>query len=268
MATIEKFAKYYLPDRIDFIDGLVSKINNPHFKAYVANTVSNLFLDETNRMQILQLFESFETNKGGFKIRLINLCNAYCIVIRYIKEYYSIVEQEFHSSLEDFEKQVADGTETEQEYIEFCDDMKDLKSFVDLTFKFYKDSSNIYFIAVPDDDEAIIISVNGLPDGDNLVKYMFNYDMERDRCIALKVKQMEAERKAKQAKDDAELIQAFEEQKAKSKKQSVQDLTKQANKKKAKEQRLRKEFEKSAAEKELEKLKEKKKKQQKKSSSA
>jgi len=72
----------------------------------------------------------------------------------------------------------------------------------------------------------------------------------------------------KQKEDDEALIQAVQEQKAKTKKQSIQDLTRQANKKKAKKERLRKEFEESAAEKELEKLKEKKKKQQKKSSKA
>jgi len=73
--------------------------------------------------------------------------------------------------------------------------------------------------------------------------------------------------------DDEALIQAFEEQKTKEKKPIIQDLTRQANKKKAKEQELRKKFEESAAEKELEKLKDKKKKkqqkkQQKKSSKA
>jgi hypothetical protein len=202
------------------------------------------------------------------KVKPIALFHLYSIVIRYITEHHSIIEPSFHHSLERFEKMVTSGKETEQEYIEYCNRVKQTKTFVEKISLAYRDDRNIYFIADPNNKKSLIISINELPEGENLVKYMFNYNIERDRYNALKVKQVEAERKAKQAKDDEELIQAFKEQKAKEKKPTIQDLTRKANKKKTKEQQLRIKFEESAAEKELEKAKDKKKKQQKKSSSA
>jgi len=193
------------------------------------------------------------------------LYQIYCILIRYFKEFHTRVEIILHGQIESAENDVAKGKITEQQYIKFCNMLKNRKEVINTIIKYYKDDRNIYFIKNPDKD-GITISIHTLPnDDDNFVKYMFNFDMERRRCIALKVKQAEDERKAKQAADDEALIQTFQEQKAKEKKSSIQDLTRQANKKRAKEEKLRKDFEKSAAEKELEKLKDKKKKQQKKS---
>ena len=264
---------FQLSQKNEFLNTLLSLVSNPYFKGYVANTVSNLFIDIQDKVNVYTLIEMFENEDDEAILTLIKvkpntMFHLYSIVIRFIAEHQLILEPRFHHSLEIFEKDVTSGKETEQEYIEYCNLMKQTKIFVEKVSLLYKDSSNIYFIADPDDEDGLTIAINTLPDGDNLVKYMFNYDMERDRCIALKVKQMEAERKAKQAKDDEELIQAFQEQKAKEKKQTIQDLTRKANKKKTKEQQLRKKFEESAAEKELEKVKDKKKKQQKKLSSA
>jgi hypothetical protein len=263
-------ATFNIIEKFEFLKMILSMIDNPYFKGYVANTVSNLFLDKRDRTDIVLLIDYFERDVNGEKltVKLNSVFHLYCIVFRFIKEHHSIVEPRFHRFLEDFEEDVTNGKQTEQEYIDYCSEIQEMKEFVDEVSLVYRDNTNIYFIADPDDADGLTIAINGLPRGDNLVKYMFNYDMERDRCIALKVKQAEAERKAKQAKDDEELIQAFQEQKTKEKKQSIQDLTRQANKKRAKEQQLRKEFEKSAAAKELEKAKDKKKKQQKKSSSA
>jgi hypothetical protein len=239
----------------DYFDAMTYKVFNTK-TAVSIQVFYMLLITDVKRIETLE--EEFP----------LTLYQIYCIILRYTKEFHTKIYINFHDMLENFEDKVSKGDITEQEYIERCDCLKQSKKIIDAIVEYYKDDSNIYFIPCPYDNTSVVISINSLPHKDNFVKYMFNYDMERRRCIALKMKQMEDERKAKQAKDDEALIQAFEKQKTKEKKQSIQDLTKQANKKRAKEQQLRKEYEKSAAEKELEKAKDKKKKQQKKTSKA
>jgi len=263
--TTSDSVSYKIFPTIKYLQGLLTAVNTYNFDEYLETILSNLFIDERDKMDIYELIDAFERDDDEtiLTVKPNTVFHLYCIVIRFIKDHYSIIEPRFHRCLEKFERDVADGKITEQQYIEYCNSSKIKKKFMDDITLVYRDSRNIYFIECPDEKQSLVIAINGLPPGDNLVKYMFNYDLERDRCIALKVKQAEAERKAKQSKDDEELIQAFQEQKTKEKKQNIQDLTRQANKKKAKEERLRKEFEESAAKKELEKLKDKKKKQRK-----
>jgi hypothetical protein len=270
MATTEGF--YYtfrLP--LKMLERLLSITDEKKFIPHLRTMVSKLFANQAKKIEYL--YNNIGDILNDIIIFIVDdfnliMYSLYCIVIRYIKEFHTRVELELYRVIEKYENDVAKEDITEQDYIIICNNIKESKEFVDNIVEDYKDDESIYFIKNPDDNDSLTIAFNHLPFNHNPVKYMFNYDMERRRCISLKVKQMEAERKAKQEKDDESLIQAFEEQKTKEKKQSIQDLTRKANKKKAEKDRLRKEYEKSAAEKELEKLKEKKKKQQKKSSKA
>jgi hypothetical protein len=272
MATIEEFHttttdgfRFTTPKPLTFLKNFYTPFYKDHFEPYLQTMVSKVFPERREAIEVFSgMVSMFELcPKEEYEFIMYQL---YCIIIRYIKEFHKRIKLELNNMLKDFEDKVAKGKITEQEFIEFCNKSKNITLVMNEIIVFYKDDKNIYFIENPD-DKSLTVSINILPHRNCCVKYMFNYDMEKRRCIALKDK-MDDKRIAKQKEADQALLQVVQEQKAKSKKQSIQDLTRKANKKKAEEQRLRKEYEKSAAEKELEKLKDKKKKQQKKSSKA
>jgi len=244
-----------------YLEGLLTIIDGVHFRDYLKTMVSKVFWDGKD------VFEEMMKNPDEYVIpqRKSHLVYyLFCVIIRYIKEFHTRVEMRLHRHLEVAEDEVSKGELTEQSYIRQCDFLKKIKEFINIIVECYEDDKDIYFVSCPDNKNALTIFISSLPCGDDFIEYMFNFVIERRRCIAtLIIKQKQDELNARQAADDEALIQAFEEQKTKEKKQTIQDLTRKANKKKANEQRLRKEFEKSAAEKELEKAKDKKKKQKK-----